>query len=83
MKIEQRKVQAPEWEPQVKQTALMASPIYIGQAQEEEKKQKEEPKLSLRLLLSTLCFFWVNLPSCLEDVFSFACQIKLSCNTEQ
>ena len=30
--------------------------------------------------LSSLCFFWVGLPSHLEDVFSFACQIKLSCN---
>ena len=25
-------------------------------------------------------FFWLSLPSHLEDVFSFACQIKLSCN---
>ena len=32
VKIEQRKVQGPEWGPQVKQTALLASPIYIGQA---------------------------------------------------
>ena len=31
-KKEQRKVQGPEWGPQVKQTALLASPIYIGQA---------------------------------------------------
>ena len=31
-KIEHRKVQGPEWGPQVKQTALLASPIYIGQA---------------------------------------------------
>ena len=37
-KIEQRKVQGLEWGPQVKQTALLASPIYIGQAQWEEKK---------------------------------------------
>ena len=38
--IEQRKVQGPglEREPQVKQTALLASPIYIGQAQGEEEK---------------------------------------------
>ena len=33
-KIEQRKVRGP----QVKQTALLASPIYVGQAQGEEKK---------------------------------------------
>ena len=37
-KIEQRKVQGPEWGPQVKPTALLASLIYIGQAQGEEKK---------------------------------------------
>ena len=37
-KMKQRKVQGPEWKPQVKQTALLASPIYIGQAQGEEKK---------------------------------------------
>ena len=33
VKIEQRKVQGPEWGPQVEQTAVMASPVYIGQAQ--------------------------------------------------
>ena len=32
-KIEQREVQGLEWEPQVKQTTLLAGPIYIGQAQ--------------------------------------------------
>ena len=37
-KMEQRKVWGLEWEPQVKQTALLASPIYIGKAQKEEKK---------------------------------------------
>ena len=38
-KIEQRKVPGgPESGPQVKQTALLASLIYIGQAQGEEKK---------------------------------------------
>ena len=41
MKLEQRKVQGLEWGPQVKQTALLASPIYIGQAQGEQKKQKK------------------------------------------
>ena len=29
-----------EWGPQVKQTAVLTSPIYIGQAQGEEKKKK-------------------------------------------
>jgi len=52
MKIEQRKVRGWEWEPQVKQTALLASPIYTGQAQGEEKKNvkrraKTEPLASL------------------------------------
>ena len=32
-------------------------------------------------VLSSLCIFWVGQSSRLEDVFSFACQIKLSCNT--
>ena len=38
VKIEQRNVPGPEWEPQVKQTAFLASPIYIGQTWGEEKK---------------------------------------------
>ena len=40
VKIEQRKVWGPEWGPQVEETALLASPIYIGQAQGEEKHIK-------------------------------------------
>ena len=36
--IEQRKVWGPEWGLQEKQTALLAGPIYRGQAQGEEKK---------------------------------------------
>ena len=50
MKIEQRKVRGPEWGPQIEQTALLASPIYIGQAQGEEKHIKrgaKGPELSL------------------------------------
>ena len=38
VKREQRKVWGLEWGSQVKQTAFLASPIYIGQAQGEEKK---------------------------------------------
>ena len=34
-KIEQRKVRGPEWGPQVKQTTLLAGPVYIGPAQGE------------------------------------------------
>ena len=41
MKIEQRKVGGPEWGPQVRQTALLDSPIYTGQAQGEEKKHRK------------------------------------------
>ena len=33
----QRKVQGPEWEPQLEKPALLASPSYIGQASGEEK----------------------------------------------
>ena len=56
-------------------------PIYIRQAQGEEKKHikrgvRIEPQGSLLFRI-----FWVSPPSHLEEVFSFACQIKLSCNT--
>ena len=78
MKIEQSKVWGPELEPQVKQTALLASPIYTGQAQEKEKKHKKGSQNWADQLFSSL--FWVGPLSCLEDVFSFAYQIKLNCN---
>ena len=42
VKIEQRKVRGPEWGPQVKQTALLDSPIYIGQAEGEKKNVYKE-----------------------------------------
>ena len=58
-----------EWEPQVKQTALLASPSYIEQTQGEEKKEKNEP-------LSLLLLGWPALMA--QDLFLFACQIKLS-----
>ena len=38
-KIEQKKVRGLEWGPQVKQTTLLAGPIYIRQAQGEKKKK--------------------------------------------
>ena len=82
--IEERKVRGPETDPQVKQTALLASPIYIGQAQGEDKKtEKEEPKgqgslshtrahmHSFFFSLSPLCVCWVSMPPSLEYVFSF------------
>ena len=37
-KIEQRKVWGPEWGPEIKQTALLASPLYTGQVHQVEKK---------------------------------------------
>ena len=37
LKIEQRKVWGAEWGSQVEQTAVLASPIYIGQARGEGK----------------------------------------------
>ena len=50
MKIEQRKVPGPEWEPQVKQTALLANAL-----------KKEEPKLSRGLLFSLGLLGWPTL----------------------
>ena len=41
VKIEQRKVQEQEGGPQVEQTALLASPVYTGQAQKEGKTYKK------------------------------------------
>ena len=46
-KLEQREVWGPEWGPRVVQTALLASPVYIGQAQGEKikhiKREAKEP----------------------------------------
>ena len=85
-KIEQRKVQGPEWGPHVEQTALLDSPIYIGQVRGEEKKKNKHKNRtqraralslsfslthSLSHYLSSLHVFWVVMPLCLEDVFSF------------
>ena len=72
VKIEQRKVQGLELRPQVEQTALLASPIYIGQAQGEERKHiNKRSQRAGGLSLSFLPVFWVGMPSRLEDVFSF------------
>ena len=43
-KVEEKKIQRLEWQPQVKQTALLASPIHEGQAQREEEKEKKKKK---------------------------------------
>ena len=44
VKIEHRKVRGPEWGPQGEQRALLASPVYTGQAQGEEKHKKRRQK---------------------------------------
>ena len=81
-KIEQRKVWGLEWGPQVEQTAFLASPIYIGQAQGEEKTYKKRRQrtrglslclphtlvLSLSLFSSHLLGRHALMP---QDVFSF------------
>ena len=41
VKKEQKKVGGPELGPQVEQTMLLASPVYVGQAQEEKKTYKQ------------------------------------------
>ena len=80
VKIEQRKVQGPEWEPQVKQTALLDGPIYIGEAQG-EKNIKTEAKASALSPLCTGALFssrlWINVPSHLQDGFSCYCLNKI------
>ena len=75
-KIEQRKVRGLEWDPQVKQTALLARPIYIGQAPGGREKTFEKSQNWASGLSSLHFSFKVSLPSCLEGVCSFACQIK-------
>ena len=73
-KIGQRKVRGLEREPQVKQTILLAGPIYIRQAQGQRNIKKEEPKpSSLSLLHDGVLFslhLWINVPSRLKDGFS-------------
>ena len=71
MKIEQRRVQGLEGGPQVEQTALLASPIYIGQAQGEEKKNKKRSQNWDGGGLFSLHILCVGMPSHLKDVFSF------------
>ena len=76
-KIEQRKEGGLECGPQVKQTTLLASPVYRGQAHGEEntykKRSKRERGLSLSLSLWALfsSYLWVDMPSHLKDGFSY------------
>ena len=69
MKIEQRKVRGPEWGPQVKQTRLLAGPIYTGQAQGEKNikrgaKASFLPFLRTGVLISSRLL--LDVTSCLE-----------------
>ena len=74
-KMEQKKIPGPDREPQGKQRALLASPVYTGQAQGEEGHTKRGANMQPSLLLG-------QPPSGLANVFSFVCQIKPSCNRE-
>ena len=78
-KIEQRKVWGPEWGPQVKQTALLASPVYTGQAWGRRRNiWKEKPKFSFELLFSCLLCRPTLTP---RGCVSLCLTIKLSYNT--
>ena len=68
--MKQKQIWGLEWEPQVKQTAFLASPIYTEQAQGEDTKH-----LKRGAKIEPLSF-WVSPPSHLEGVLSFDCQIK-------
>ena len=67
-KTELGKVQEPEWGAQVKQTALLASPLYTVQTQGEKKKNI---KRGAKIEKGASLLFWVGLPSHLQDAFSF------------
>ena len=68
VEIEQRKVRGLEGGPQVEQTALLAGPIYIGQAQGEGKTYKKRSQRAGAPLFSSP--LRVSMLSHLEDVFS-------------
>ena len=70
IKIEERNVQGPELGPQVKETALLASAIYTGQARGRRKIIKRGAKIELGHVFSSPL---LDRPtSWLENVFSFA-----------
>ena len=83
MKIEQRKVRGLEWGPQVQQTALLASPVYTGQSQEEETKYikrgaKIEPLSSFGSPLTPWGCGFLCLPSKTECIWTviLVCHFK-------
>ena len=78
-KIEQMKVQRWKWEPHVKQTALLASPVYIGQAQGEEEKTYKRSQNWTGGISSHL----LGRPTLKSQGCIFLCFLKnLSCNME-
>ena len=78
--LEQKKIPGPGWGPQVKQIALLASPVYIGQSRGRRKNmQIEEPKLIQGLLFSSYLLGW---PTLMPWGCIFLClPIKLSYNS--
>ena len=68
VKMEQKKIHGPEWEPQVKNTALLASPVCIGQAQGPGDKCIKRGRQD-RLLQDR--GHWVR--QCMQGIFEGAC----------
>ena len=77
MKIEQRKVQGPEWGPQVEQpNSWLAQFLRAGPGKEKKKKKTYKKRSQIARGLSptlsvSLHVFWPGMPSLLKDVFSF------------
>ena len=76
-KTDQRKTPGLEWGPQGKQTALLAGQFTEGRPRGRRKHIERGARIEPFFSLPTL---QVGLASGLKHVFSFACQIKLSCN---
>ena len=68
-KIEQRKVQGLEGRPQVGQTALLAGPMYVGQAQGRKNIKRRAKGPGLSLLFATLGWHAL-IPGCIFLLFS-------------
>ena len=67
LKTEQRKVQGPEWEPQVEQTALLASPsLQAGGEEKEHIKRRAKIEMEASLLFTS---FGSNFPNILRMYF--------------
>ena len=71
MELEQRKIPGSDWGPQVKQTALLASPIYIGAGGKKHAKRGAKIEPGASLLFASLGSAHLHV---LRMYFSFACQ---------